>query len=181
MPYPIITALGLEDINGKICDAVPTEGDYATQYEFSPHEFGSWQKGVEGFIPTELLGTAGVNGKPKDNVCVKNFDNLGFVMGVSSARFNEDCGQGGVGLILLPPLNEILEPEFRADKTKNTEAGRRQLFAPIPNPFKSYAASPKVNKYDELYLFDGGQCEYIPDSDTNSNPPQQTKTIPSGR
>jgi hypothetical protein len=158
VPYPIITALGMEDINGKLCDAVPTEGDYATQYEFSPHEFGSWQKGVEGFIPTELLGTAGVDGKPKDDVCVKNFDNLGFVIGISSMRFNEDCGHAGAGLLLLPPLNEIMQPEYRADPDKVD--ARRQLYAPIPNPFKSYSASPKVSKYDELYLFDGGQCKF---------------------
>ena len=63
VPYPIITALGMEDITGKLCDAVPTEGDYATQYEFGPYEFGSWQKGVEGFVPTELLGTTGDGGK----------------------------------------------------------------------------------------------------------------------
>jgi lysophospholipase len=179
-PYPIITALGMEEINGKSCDVVAEDGDYATQYEFSPHEFGSWQKGVEGFIPTELLGTAGVDGKPKNNVCVKNFDNLGFVMGVSSVRFNEECGQGGVSLVLLPSLNEVLQPEDRVDSSKK-DGARRQLYAPIPNPFKSYGASPKVSKYDELYLFDGGQCKYLRIVRVHSHDPKQTKTTPSGR
>jgi lysophospholipase len=162
VPYPIITALGLEDINGKLCDAVPTEGDYDTQYEFTPHEFGSWQKGVEGFIPTDLLGTTGADGKAKDDVCVRNFDNLGFVMGISSMRFNEDCGHAGSAALLLPALNDLMEPEFKVDMNK-PEAVRRQLYAPIPNPFKALAASPKVNKYDELFLFDGGQCRFLPD------------------
>ena len=87
-------------------------------------------------------------------------DNLGFVMGISSARFNEDCGQGGVGMILLPPLNELLEPEFRVDKTKKTEAARRQLFAPVPNPFKSYAqciSQEESTSMTNSISFDGGQ------------------------
>jgi lysophospholipase len=37
-PYPIITALSVDNIDGAICDPP----NNATQYEFTPYEFGSW-------------------------------------------------------------------------------------------------------------------------------------------
>jgi len=50
----------------------------------------------------------------------------------------------------------MMDPEFRINASSPLSA-RRQLYAPVPNPFKSYPGSPKVNKSDELYLVDGGQ------------------------
>jgi lysophospholipase len=147
-PFPIITALGVENINGAICDAA----DNATQYEFTPYEFGSWDAGVEAFTPTEYLGTKLQNGVvPAGSYCTRNFDNIGYVIGTSSSKFNEECGNS-----LLQIISSGLEPLVKPAQS-NSSSPRRNLFVPYPNPFKAYPTSPKVNNADELYLVDGGQ------------------------
>ena len=147
-PFPIITALGMENINGAICDAA----DNATQYEFTPFEFGSWDAGVQAFTPTEYLGTPIDNGVvPYGGYCVRNFDSIGYVIGTSSSKFNEECGTS-----LLSIISSGLEPLVKAAQL-NTSSPRRDIFAPYPNPFKSFPSSPKVNNAKELYLVDGGQ------------------------
>jgi lysophospholipase len=149
-PYPIITALGITNINGPVCDAQ----DNATQYEFHPYEFGSWEKGVEAFTPTETLGSRISNGKAvQSNQCVGNFDNLGYILGTSSNRFNEGCGTAAISAIAsgLDPIIQSIH-----------NATRRDLFAPYPNPFKKNPGSPMVSQADELYLVDGGQCNGHP-------------------
>lgn len=147
VPLPIITALGIEDINGSICDAA----DNATQYEFTPFEFGSWDAGVESFAQIEYLGTKFENGKPIGTNCTKNFDNTGYILGTSSSKFNEECGNSLVSVI-----SGGLEPYVKPAQL-NTTTARRNLFAPYPNPFKSQLSSPKVSGSDELFLVDGGQ------------------------
>jgi lysophospholipase len=147
-PFPIITALGVENINGSICDAA----DNATQYEFTPFEFGSWDAGVGAFTLTEFLGTKFVNGRPPyGGSCTRNFDNLGYILGTSSSKFNEECGTAPAAF-LAGVLESIVKPA-----QLNTSTARRNMFAPYPNPFKAFPTSPKVNNADELYLVDGGQ------------------------
>jgi lysophospholipase len=145
-PFPIITALGVEDIQ-NICDAP----DNATAYEFTPYEFGSWDKGIQAFTPTGSLGTTVNNGKPTGGKCKSRFDQLSYIMGTSSAKFNEQCGQS-----LLSIIYGALEPLVKAAQSPSSSA-RRDIFSPWPNPFKSFLGSPKVSGADELYLVDGGQ------------------------
>jgi lysophospholipase len=148
-PYPIISALGITNINALVCDAQ----DNATQYEFHPYEFGSWEKGVEAFTPTETLGSRVSDGKAmQSDHCVRNFDNLGYILGTSSNRFNEGCGTTAMSAIAsgIDPIIQSIH-----------NATRRDLYAPYPNPFKNHAGSPMVSNSDELYLVDGGQCNGI--------------------
>jgi lysophospholipase len=148
-PYPIITALGVDekDIYGR-CDPV----DNATQYEFTPYEFGSWDQGVKAFARTEILGTALSGGKPPSNSsCVRGYDNLSYVVGTSSNKFQEACGETTLAVIAA-----TLEPITNAGHNKT----RRDLYAPYPNPFKNYSGSPFVSSEPELFLVDGGQGTY---------------------
>jgi lysophospholipase len=87
VPYPIITSLGVKTQDGE---CLP--GPNATQYEFSPYEFGSWDQGVSAFASTQYLGSTLNNGKPASSTsCVTGFDNTGLVLGTSSSLFNEVC------------------------------------------------------------------------------------------
>jgi lysophospholipase len=75
VPYPIITALGVDKGN------FPNPN--GPQYEFHPFEFGSWDSGVNAFMQTAYLGSSLSNGQPSNNPesCVTNFDNIGFILG----------------------------------------------------------------------------------------------------
>ena len=85
VPYPIITALGVNTFEGD-CTA-DTNG---TQYELHPYEFGSWDSGVDAFADTKYLGSSLSNGSPTEaGACITNYDNLGYVLGTSSNLFNE--------------------------------------------------------------------------------------------
>ncbi|KAF2398042.1 FabD/lysophospholipase-like protein [Trichodelitschia bisporula] len=155
-PYPIITALGIPDITSANCEPA----DDATQYEFHPYEFGSWDGGIAAFTPTEYLGTQVNNGKPvKKDFCTRNYDNLGYILGTSSSKFNEGCGEA-----LISVIASTLDPLVKL--THNYT--RRDLFAPYANPFRGYPGSPKVSSQSELYLADGGQGKLL---STNQNNP----------
>jgi lysophospholipase len=150
-PYPIITALSVpeQDLFGK-CDPA----DNATQYEFTPYEFGSWDQGVKAFTRTETLGTTLSDGKVLTNgTCVRGFDNMGYIMGTSSNKFQESCGETSLAVIAA-----VLEPITNAGH----KTARRDLYAPYPNPFKNYNASTSVSSQSELYLVDGGQGNLSP-------------------
>jgi lysophospholipase len=150
MPFPIITALGVENINGSICDAP----DNATAYEWSPYEFGSWDKGVKAFMSTEFLGTEMVDGQPSGE-CEKRLDQMSYIMGTSSAKFNEECG-GSLLSVIYSALEPLVKP---AQKPANDALSkRRNIFSPWQNPFFKRANSPKVSEYKELFLVDGGQA-----------------------
>jgi Lysophospholipase catalytic domain len=71
-------------------DVWQTTNSNATTYEFTPYEFGSWDKDISAFTSTEYLGSFLLNGDPAhDSSCIENFDNLGFVLGTSSTLFGE--------------------------------------------------------------------------------------------
>jgi lysophospholipase len=142
-PYPIITTLGVPpgDING-VCDP----WDNATQYEFTPYEFGSWDRGVSAFTPTKTLGSVISNGTT-NGTCINGYDNLGYIMGTSSSKFQEACGKS------LEIIALMLDPLVHQGRNET----RRDLYAPYPNPFRNYAGSPLVAPDPELLLVDGGQ------------------------
>jgi len=146
-PYPIMTALGMEQIKGSICDAA----DNATQYEMHPYEFGSWDDGVRAFTPMEFLGTRADAGKPLGGACVRDFDTFSILSGASSAKFNEECGKTNLGIIksMFDSLLKVAQ-----NGQQNTREG---LYARLPNPFKNSELTPKVSNSNELYLVDGGQ------------------------
>ncbi|RDI83646.1 hypothetical protein Vi05172_g6169 [Venturia inaequalis] len=150
-PYPIITSLGIQ--LGK---CLPTSN--AIQYEFTPHEFGSWDKGVSSFTPTKYLGTPLSNGLPTEpgTKCTQNFDNLGYIAATSCALFS---------LTLCPSiagddpardstLNDVVQPLLNPSHTRIT----RDLYATYPNPFQNYKPAINVSSQSELYLMDGGSA-----------------------
>jgi lysophospholipase len=144
-PYPIITVLGVneKDIYG-VCDPF----DNSTQYEFTPYEFGSWDRRVAAFTPTESLGSALSNGVPKNGTCVRNYDEIGYIIGTSSNKFQESCGETSLAVIAA-----VLQPIVNSAQN----VSRRNLYAPYPNPFLNYPGSPEVASQPELLLVDGGQ------------------------
>ncbi|KAB2572653.1 Lysophospholipase 1 [Lasiodiplodia theobromae] len=148
VPFPIITALGVKTWEGD-CDP---EAD-ATQYEFTPYEFGSWDAGVAAFVEARYLGSELVDGVPSggsNTSCVTGFDNLGFVFGTSSSLFNAVC--------LPVNINQTQLGEHLAGFVSDLhELVTDDLFALYPNPFyQSNASSSLVAAQENLHLVDGG-------------------------
>ena len=86
MPYPVIVGLAYS-VNTQI---KPQFSDVPVQnvvYEMSPLEFGSYDQSLSAFVPMKYLGTPLNAGTPINSTCVTNFDNAGWVLGVSSNLF----------------------------------------------------------------------------------------------
>ena len=147
-PYPIITALGVKTFQGE---CMP--GPNATQYEFHPYEFGSWDAGVSAFTETEFLGSKLNNGKPvSKRSCIKNYDNLGYVLGTTSALFNDLSCENPANSTdpFIQPLSQIISRV----ETVETE----DLYAEYPNPFRGFRRSSLVSAQTTLDLVDGGEA-----------------------
>lgn len=147
VPYPIITSRGVNELEGEC--SIP---DNATQYEFHPYEFGSWDAGVHAFTQTAYLGSALTGGSPTvAGACTKNYDNLGYVLGTSSNVFVAACD-------VIPPSNsstdlgEALEAIVAKDHTPVVQ----DIYAIYRNPFYNYSGSPLVSSQTQLDLVDGG-------------------------
>lgn len=148
VPYPIITALGVATYQGQ---CYPTQN--ATQYEFHPYEFGSWDAGVSAFTQTKYLGSRLTNGQPTvPGVCTVNYDNLGYVLGTSSDVYNAACAVSPAVNNAAPPAQtlEALVAQVHAPATQD-------VYAIYPNPFHGYARSTLVSTELELDLADGGE------------------------
>lgn len=150
-PYPIITALGSDlNING-VCIPQPN----ATQYEFHPYEFGSWDAGVDAFVNSEYLGTSFSNGKPTGN-CVTHYDQLGYVLGTSSNVFAAACS--AVPANMTAEASSLSLVENLAFLTAPGAPGvpEEALFGLYPNPFENFPSSSHIAAQKTLELVDGG-------------------------
>ncbi|KAK5127855.1 hypothetical protein LTR85_004972 [Meristemomyces frigidus] len=150
VPYPIITALGVDNAYSGQC--YPDLA--ATQYEFHLYEYGSWDSGVSAFAQSKYMGTNLTAGAPtKTNQCTVHYDNLGYILGTSSDVFNEYCEiitpssetNGSLANVLEGLVDEAHEPLFQ------------DLFAIYRNPFYQYKRSTKVQNASELAMADGGE------------------------
>ncbi|KAL5333005.1 lysophospholipase catalytic domain-containing protein [Aspergillus crustosus] len=146
MPLPILVA------DGRFPGELVIGGN-ATVYEFNPWEFGSFDPTVFGFAPVEYLGSRFVNGSvPRNESCVRGFDNAGFVMGTSSSLFNQFFLQvNGTGLpdFLTDVITDVLADIGEADN---------DIAVYSPNPF--YGWLPEHSAYAEepdLDVVDGGE------------------------
>lgn len=149
-PYPIITSLGINRPAGEC-----TPGTNATQYETSPFEFGSWDKGVSAFTQTKYLGSALTNGKPTNNQCYTNFDQQSFIMGTSANIFPAaSCLATGPVNDLLNPAIDVLQDLLPGNDTVSTNTDL--VYALYPNPFYKRPASNLVTSQEQLALADGG-------------------------
>ena len=149
--YPIITALGSDRlING---DCIPQFN--ATQYEFHPYEFGSWDDGVDAFVITEYLGTKFSSGKPTGQ-CVTNYDQLSYVLGTSSNVFGATCSP--IPSNQTAAASSIALAENLAYLAAPGQPGipEAAIFGLFPNPFQNLSSSPRVSAQPTLELVDGG-------------------------
>ncbi|RDW63482.1 hypothetical protein BP6252_11027 [Coleophoma cylindrospora] len=166
VPFPIMTGSNVE-FSGTSCLPPPVT---APVWEFTPYEFGSWDSSVAAFSPTEFLGSKVVDGVGE--TCYKEYDNLGFVLGTSSALFNnlgfipddgidppllEDycflTNGTATSSALYEALNFFLELFYTID-SKTVDI----LFAQWPNPFYQSPESSLVSSQDTLHMVDGGQA-----------------------
>ncbi|KAL4885534.1 lysophospholipase catalytic domain-containing protein [Aspergillus karnatakaensis] len=146
MPLPILVA------DGRFPGELVIGGN-ATVYEFNPWEFGSFDPTVFGFAPVEYLGSRFVNGSiPRNESCVRGFDNAGFVMGTSSSLFNQFFLQ----------VNDTGLPDFLTEVITNVlaEIGEadNDIAVYSPNPF--YGWLPEYSAYahePNLDVVDGGE------------------------
>lgn len=126
----------------------------STVYEFNPWEMGSFDPTVFGFVPLEYLGSNFSNGSlPRDERCVRGFDQFGFVMGTSSSLFNQlllnNMTEYGVPGFLVDAVTAVAERIGRSDN---------DIAQYAPNPF--FGWNPRTNDNAEehqLTLVDGGE------------------------
>lgn len=142
-PYPIIT-LTDADVQDGVCFP-PLDGAI---WEAGPFEFGSWDPTVKAFYPTKYLGTpppSEFNGS-----CTLNFDNAGFITGISSDTFASQAGGCSPnGTEALTGLAGIVY-QFLPAK------GEESPFGIVPNPFYEAQNAGDIQKRDYLYMADGG-------------------------
>jgi lysophospholipase len=164
-PFPIITARGVDDSAANGC--VPT--DTSSDWEFSPFEYGSWDKGYAGFANTANMGSAISGGRPevistgspfhrvftKGCACNTGYDTLSYILGTSSNVFNILCET-------IAPSNSTSSPIWSALSamvaTTHTPT-RQDIFGLFPNPFyaSTSPAQSQVSSKRTLTLTDGGQ------------------------
>ncbi|KAF5013293.1 hypothetical protein FDECE_688 [Fusarium decemcellulare] len=147
-PYPIITALGVE-----AGSCIPERN--ATQYEFHPYEFGSWDTGVAAFAVSKYLGTSFSNGHPAKS-CITNYDQLSYVLGTSSNVFAAACEP----VTANNSADASLEQNFAALVSQagsgEPDVSVRETFGLFPSPFQGRLESPRVSALSTLELVDGG-------------------------
>jgi lysophospholipase len=175
MPYPIITSLNV-DLSGLDC--VPPGN--ASVCEFTPCEFGTWDFRIGAFTPTAFLGSSLSNGFHSNDLCITNYDNLGFVMSTSSTLFQDlTLGSADSPTLLLADLctitssssdgvTDALEVEFVEDVyalfveiPTLTFTSATDLFANWPNPFYNLSSAPLVSAQETLAMVDGGESGQV--------------------
>lgn len=154
-PFPIITT-----VQAKAIQQCSNNEIGATQYEYSPIEYGSWDSEIASFVPTKYTGSiVGNDGVPS---CITGFDSLGFIMGASSDIFTDVCSAIPKDLasdvqkvvnFTKSVLHTIQEPTFR------------DVYAAFPDSFDRQSLSASAyppqrrlfpDKPTELYMMDGG-------------------------
>jgi len=152
-PFPIITAIGVVASEDQC-----TPPADATQYEFHPYEFGSWDEGVSAFTPVKYIGSDLNNGQPEEEgKCIVHYDNLGYVLGTSSDIFPAICevltpatgANDSLANVLEGIISLVHEPVFE------------DLFGLYRNPFYNYSRSSRVSEDQDLLLLDGGFSDQV--------------------
>ncbi|WBW72960.1 phospholipase B-like protein Plb1 [Schizosaccharomyces osmophilus] len=126
-PYPIITFATNQNYSDQVDDLS------SIMLEASPDVFGTFDAGIDAFIPTEYLGTSLDNGASSNGSCVVNYDNFGFMMALSSTYFNTQMRNFNDS----STKNGILIQEY----LKNNFSEHGEQVAPIPNPFRGISSA----------------------------------------
>lgn len=160
-PYPIVTAIGVEQPS-EGCGLPPKN---ATQYEFTPHEFGSWETQVGHFMQTKYLGTSMLAGKPtlQGLACTTGFDNTGFVIATSTNVFNQQCANVKNQLSSAAGMfSSALYNAVSGIIANLLGASIQPLYSQLPNPFFGLTSAPAVEAQPNLLLVDGGETIQVP-------------------
>jgi len=126
----------------------------STVIEVSPYELGLWDPSLNAFADVEYLGSSVHSGNPNDtNICVRNFDNAGFIMGTSSSLFNQvllQLGNYDINSVIKSILTGLLSRLSYAEW---------DIASYEPNPFFGQESGESVAmiKNETLYLVDGGE------------------------
>lgn len=125
-PYPIIVIDGMSD--GATSPTL-LEG---TVFEVTPYELGSFDPGLNAFVPLEYIGSDLDNGII-DGQCHSGVDNAGFITGTSSSVFNKAV-EKIVGKIVPGTLGSAIGRVLSVtlDRTGVSYGAYR------PNPFQNY-------------------------------------------
>lgn len=146
VPFPILTSVS---VNASIAQCtLPTT---ASQYEFTPYEYGSWDAGIAAFANTVYMGTSMSAGLPVDSSnCIADYDNLGYILGTSSDVWVEYC--------VVPAASNDTLAGILSDIITDAESDLvyEDLTAIYPNPFYNLTTSPLVSSAETLNLVDGG-------------------------
>ena len=134
VPFPIITAVGVDGSQGECYPQNPND----PIYELTPYEFGSWDTGDAGFAQMQYIGSRGTS-------CVTGYDNLGYIMGTSSNVLDGVCLPFPDEIQAIQDVTNAIEDALNINNTADTRA----VFAPYPNPF--------ANEPTEIDLVDGGE------------------------
>ncbi|SCV68564.1 BQ2448_685 [Microbotryum intermedium] len=157
MPYPIVVTTSRvseeQQTSGKSSTVIPLGN---TQFELTPHSFGSFDPTLSARVPMEYFGTFLNNSSPiNSSACVNDYDNAGFVIGTSAALFNavqnEFSSSTFTSLIstLLNDLTDIQPTHFSVPLVSN-----------VPNSF--FGFTPSTTTFESagngiLQLTDGGE------------------------
>ncbi|KIX92539.1 uncharacterized protein Z520_11715 [Fonsecaea multimorphosa CBS 102226] len=150
-PYPLITSLGSDRTINGVC--IPQAN--ATQYEFHPYEFGSWDDGVNAFVVSEYLGTSFSNGQPNGS-CITNYDQLGYVLGTSSNVYGSICSPIPAVNSTGTSSNTLVEDLAALAAPGQPGVPESGVFGLYPNPFHNFPSSSLVSAQPTLELVDGG-------------------------
>lgn len=148
MPLPIIQA------NGRPVE-LPIGYKNSTVFEMNPFEFGTWDPSGNAFIDMKYLGTELYNGLPvNESACVTNYDNGGFLIGITSSLFDMVMDDAEVYTRKVKPMTKILKHMF-----KSLENQMDHVAIVEPNPFKAdtFGNSMKLATNNSLFLVDGGE------------------------
>lgn len=146
MPMPLVVADGRAP--GELLISSNT-----TVFEFNPWEFGTFDPTVFGFVPLRYLGSNFSGGVlPRNERCVRGFDNAGFVMGTSSSLFNQFLlNLDGTGIP--DPFKQVVQNILESISQDNNDIADYR-----PNPFLGFNndTNPSADSHS-LTLVDGGE------------------------
>lgn len=152
-PYPIITALGSNlEMDPRGCDMISNK---SLRYEFHPYETGTWEAGHRVFTRTAFLGTPLNNGIPlAKDLCMKNFDNLGFILATSSGTFFRFCSRVPGTNLLTGEWGEMENDLIGLTNVLHTPSLYDE-YGVYPNPFYQSKLAPGLASKENLHLVDG--------------------------
>ena len=141
-PFPMVTTLTSN--NGKDFGA----GGNGTVVELTPYEVGNYED-IQGFVPTELLGTQLNNGQTQlgNNQCVYGLSNAGYIIALSSSIWNSIALPQTIAAVLVQVISQVA-----GSITQQITNPVGQIF----NPFKGYKNNPTA-AWNNVSFVDGGE------------------------